>query len=463
MYSILYVNNEALSMVNGKLARKYNAIPIDIKGNDLEVAISKDNLYALEDFRLATGKNIIFKTMKEDEISRSIEKYYSKNQSIESDFSKDILENILQKAVLLNASDIHIEPFEKLLKIRMRVDGSLKEINTYNIELHSQLSTLIKLLAGMNIAEKRLPQDGRIDKDIDNNIVDLRISTIPTVHGEKIVIRILNRNTFFKSKYEIGFSDEAINKIKSMTSDMSGLIIVTGPTGSGKTTTLYSILNDFKNIDKNIVTIEDPVEYKLEGINQIQVNYKYGLDFATGLKSILRQDPDIIMIGEIRDKETAQIAIRAASTGHLVISTMHTNNSVESISRLVDMGVPRYLISSVLKGVISQKLVRKVCGHCSIEEELDENTYKKLKLKTIKIEQGCSKCNYSGYKGRIAVYEILEINKRIKHSIIDSELSDEIYNLGKLNGMISFQDSCSYLLKNGITTLKECMFMDNIN
>ena len=463
MYSILYVNNEALSMVNGKLARKYNAIPIDIKGNDLEVAISKDNLYALEDFRLATGKNIIFKTMKEDEISRSIEKYYSKNQSIESDFSKDILENILQKAVLLNASDIHIEPFEKLLKIRMRVDGSLKEINTYNIELHSQLSTLIKLLAGMNIAEKRLPQDGRIDKDIDNNIVDLRISTIPTVHGEKIVIRILNRNTFFKSKYEIGFSDEAINKIKSMTSDMSGLIIVTGPTGSGKTTTLYSILNDFKNIDKNIVTIEDPVEYKIEGINQVQVNYKYGLDFATGLKSILRQDPDIIMIGEIRDKETAQIAIRAASTGHLVISTMHTNNSVESINRLVDMGVPRYLISSVLKGVISQKLVRKACGHCSIEEELDENTYKKLKLKTIKIEQGCSKCNYSGYKGRIAVYEILEINKRIKHSIIDSELSDEIYNLGKLNGMISFQDSCSYLLKNGITTLKECMFMDNIN
>lgn len=463
MYSILYVNNEALSMVNGKLARKYNAIPIDIKGNDLEVAISKDNLYALEDFRLATGKNIIFKTMKEDEISRSIEKYYSKNQSIESDFSKDILENILQKAVLLNASDIHIEPFEKLLKIRMRVDGSLKEINTYNIELHSQLSTLIKLLAGMNIAEKRLPQDGRIDKDIDNNIVDLRISTIPTVYGEKIVIRILNRNTFFKSKYEIGFSDEAINKIKSMTSDMSGLIIVTGPTGSGKTTTLYSILNDFKNIDKNIVTIEDPVEYKIEGINQVQVNYKYGLDFATGLKSILRQDPDIIMIGEIRDKETAQIAIRAASTGHLVISTMHTNNSVESINRLVDMGIPRYLISSVLKGVISQKLVRKVCGHCSIEEELDENTYKKLKLKTIKIEQGCSKCNYSGYKGRIAVYEILEINKRIKHSIIDSELSDEIYNLGKLNGMISFQDSCSYLLKNGITTLKECMFMDNIN
>ena len=463
MYSILYVNNEALSMVNGKLARKYNAIPIDIKGNDLEVAISKDNLYALEDFRLATGKNIIFKTMKEDEISRSIEKYYSKNQSIESDFSKDILENILQKAVLLNASDIHIEPFEKLLKIRMRVDGSLKEINTYNIELHSQLSTLIKLLAGMNIAEKRLPQDGRIDKDIDNNIVDLRISTIPTVYGEKIVIRILNRNTFFKSKYEIGFSDEAINKIKSMTSDMSGLIIVTGPTGSGKTTTLYSILNDFKNIDKNIVTIEDPVEYKIEGINQIQVNYKYGLDFATGLKSILRQDPDIIMIGEIRDKETAQIAIRAASTGHLVISTMHTNNSVESINRLVDMGVPRYLISSVLKGVVSQKLVRKVCEHCSIEEELDENTYTKLKLKTIKIEQGCSKCNYSGYKGRIAVYEILEINKRIKHSIIDSELSDEIYNLGKLNGMISFQDSCSYLLKNGITTLKECMFMDNIN
>lgn len=465
MKDILEVNDKAILMVPQKLVKKYNAIPVDVKGDNLLVAIEKESLYALEDFRLASGKNIIFKLRQEKEIRQSIDKYYSKNQAIESEFSKQILENILQKAIILKASDVHIEPFEKRLKIRMRIDGVLKEINSYNIDIYSQLSTVIKLFAGMNIAEKRLPQDGRIDKKIDNNTLDLRISTIPTVHGEKIVIRILNRNTFLKSKNDIGFSDDAIYKIKNMLVNMSGLIIITGPTGSGKTTTLYSILNDFKNMDKNIVTIEDPVEYKIEGINQMQVNTKHGLDFAMGLKSILRQDPDIIMIGEIRDLETAQIAIRAASTGHLVISTMHTNNSVESINRLVDMGVPRYLISSVLKGVVSQKLVRKVCNECCIEESVEASMSTDLdinEIESIKLEVGCSKCNNTGYSGRIAVYEILEINKAIRNAILDEKQSDEIYNLGKLNKMIKFEDSCTYLLKNGITTLKESIFIKSM-
>ncbi|MGL4797323.1 MAG: GspE/PulE family protein [Paraclostridium sp.] len=460
---ILEVNSKALLTIPSKLAKKYNAIPIDINENDLVVAIEKDNLNALEDFRLASGKNIIFKIKNEKEIRQCIESYYTSVQQTESDFSKDMMENILQKAILLNASDIHIEPFDKYLKIRMRIDGSLKEINSYNMNVYSQLSTIIKLSAGMDIAEKRLPQDGRIDKKINNIILDLRLSTIPTVYGEKIVIRILNRNTFFKTKREIGFSDDAIYKINNMLINMSGLLLITGPTGSGKTTTLYSILNDFRNMDKNIVTIEDPVEYKIEGINQIQVNIKQGLDFSVGLKSILRQDPDIIMIGEIRDKETAQIAIRAASTGHLVISTMHTNNSVEAINRLVDMGVPRYLISSVLKGVISQRLVRKVCNYCSKEETLDDSIYRNLDIKVAKYENGCIKCNNTGYKGRIAIYEILEINKDIKNSIVSEKQSDEIYNLGKINKMIKFEDSCSYLLKDGITTLKECMVIKNIN
>lgn len=466
MNNILVINDEAPLMVPKKLAKKYSAIPIDLKGDSLVVAISKENLYALEDFRLATGKNILFQIEKEKEIIKDIDTYYSKIKSIEEDYSKHMLENILQKAVILNASDIHIEPFEKILKIRMRLDGSLKEVNSYNIDVYSQLSTVVKLFAGINIAEKRLPQDGRIDKEIDGNILDLRISTTPTVYGEKIVIRILNRNTFFKTKNEIGFSDDAIAKIKSMLTNMSGLLLLAGPTGSGKTTTLYSILNDFKDMDKNIVTIEDPVEYKVEGINQIQVNNKIGLSFSVGLKSILRQDPDIIMIGEIRDIETANIAMRAASTGHLVISTIHTNNSSEAINRLVDMDVPRYLIASVLKGVISQRLVRKVCTECSIDENLDEDIAKELQIegiKSVKSDRGCNKCNNSGYKGRIAVYEILEVSNVIKSAIMSGKNSYEIYNLAKENNMIKFKDSCTYLLKNNITTLKECMFIKNIN
>ncbi|MDU7904177.1 MAG: GspE/PulE family protein, partial [Peptostreptococcaceae bacterium] len=243
---------------------------------------------------------------------------------------------MLCKALNFNSSDIHIEPFEDTLKIRMRIDGNLKEIYNYSKDMHMQLVTVIKLIAGLDIAEKRLPQDGRIDKKINENILDLRLSTIPTVHGEKVVIRILNRNKFLKNKSEIGFSNIAVNKVRNIVNRMSGILLITGPTGSGKTTTLYSILNDFKFMDKNIVTIEDPVEYKIEGINQTQVNAKIGLTFSKGLRSILRQDPDVIMVGEIRDKETAQIAIRAASTGHLVISTMHTNNAIESINRLLD-------------------------------------------------------------------------------------------------------------------------------
>ena len=354
------------------------------------------------------------------------------------DYYSELLHKIIFKALKLNSSDIHIEPFENILKIRMRIDGKLKEIYSYPKGVHIKLATFIKLNAGLDISEKRLPQDGRIDKKIKDTTLDLRLSTIPTVHGEKIVIRILNRDKFIKDKSEIGFSDLAIKKIKNIVNNMSGMILVTGPTGSGKTTTLYSILNDFKLMDKNIVTIEDPVEYKIEGINQTQVNTKIGFTFSRGLRSILRQDPDIIMIGEIRDQETAKIAIRAASTGHLVISTMHTNNSIESINRLLDMGIPRYLIASTLTGIISQRLIRKVCKKC--------NSYRK---------SGCIDCNYTGYKGRIAIYEILEVNKIIKNAIINQENIENIYDIAKLDNMITFEDSASYLINENITNINE--------
>lgn len=453
-------------MVPKKLALKYKAIPIDSNNDNLTVAISEENIYAIEDFKLATGKNIILKIEDEKYINESIDKYYSKNLLDNEEYSKSILDKILNKSLEFNSSDIHIEPFENTLKIRMRIDGYLKEIYSYPINIHMQLVTVIKLLAGIDIAEKRLPQDGRIDKNINGEIIDLRISTIPTIHGEKAVIRLLNRNKFLRNKEELGFSEKAINKINKMIHNMSGILLITGPTGSGKTTTLYSILNDFKSMDKNIVTIEDPVEYKIEGINQIPLNTKIGLDFASGLRAILRQDPDIIMVGEIRDIETAKIAMRAASTGHLVISTMHTNNAVEAINRLLDMDIPRYLIASCLKGIVSQRLVRRVCKNCSIETIIDKEFASNLKMELntkVKLEKGCNECSNTGYKGRIALNEVVEINKYLRQAIIECKNIEEIYNIAKESNMIKFEDSCTYLLNEKITTVNECLSVDFFN
>ncbi|MEG2245847.1 MAG: GspE/PulE family protein [Peptostreptococcaceae bacterium] len=457
------LDSKAPLMIPKKLAIKYNAIPIDISNENLIIAIASENLYAAEDFKLATGKNIILRIENQKDINKSIERHYSKVNINNEEYSKSILDEILKKALDFNSSDIHIEPFEKNLKIRMRIDGYLKEIYNYPIDLHMQLVTVIKLLAGIDIAEKRLPQDGRIDKSINGNIIDLRISTIPTINGEKAVIRLLNRDKFLRDKKEIGFSQIAINKINNMIQNMSGILLITGPTGSGKTTTLYSILNDFKYMDKNIVTIEDPVEYKIDGINQIPLNTKIGLDFANGLRSILRQDPDIIMVGEIRDVETAKIAMRAAATGHLVISTMHTNNAVEAINRLLDMEIPRYLIASCLKGIISQRLVRRVCDYCSIESTIDENFADSMNLEKdikVKLEKGCKNCSNTGYTGRIALNEIVEINKKIRQAITECKNIEEIYNISKCNNMITFEDSCTYLLREKITTVNECLSID---
>ncbi|CEK36809.1 GspE/PulE family protein [Paraclostridium sordellii] len=443
-------------MVSKKLAIKHNAIPIAIENNNLIIAIAKENFYAVEDFKLATGKNIILKIRDEKEIKSDIERFYSKSSVESEDYSKRVLNELLENALDFNASDIHIEPFETNLRIRMRIDGYLKEIYNHSINMHMQLITVIKLLAGIDIAERRLPQDGRIDRNINGNIVDLRISTIPTIYGEKVVIRLLNRDKFIIDKKEIGFSDIAIDKVGKIIKNMSGILLITGPTGSGKTTTMYSILNDFKNMDKNIVTIEDPVEYKIEGINQIPLNTKIGLNFANGLRSILRQDPDIIMVGEIRDVETAQIAMRAASTGHFVISTMHTNNSVEAINRLLDMGIPRYLIASCLKGIISQRLVRRVCNYCSVDIDEEDNLKHTFKAKR-NISIGCEDCNKTGFKGRVALNEIVEIDKKIRRAIVECKNIEEIYSIAKEDNMITFEDSFKYLLKENITTINECL------
>ena len=373
------------------------------------------------------------------------------------DYARIQFKDILSKAICKDASDIHIEPFEDEVIIRFRVDGELSKMLTIAIESYSFLITVIKLDSGINITEKRLPQDGRMDIEIEDVKVDIRTSTIPTIYGEKIVLRILNRQALIKDKSELGFSEQAIEKIENIIKKKSGILLITGSTGSGKTTTVYSILKELLNSNKNIMTIEDPVEYKIKGINQIQVNDKIGLTFDVGLKSILRQDPDIIMVGEIRDTETANTAIRAASTGHLVISTMHTNDTISSINRLIEMDIPTYLISSTLIGIISQKLVRKRCNNCS-KDIVEKNNLDKL-INTIQV---CNKCEDKGYYGRTAMYEILEINESLKQEINNWTDSRNTLNTIKKSEMISFKDSATYLIENGITTQEECGLLEGI-
>lgn len=390
--------------------------------------------------------DIILKKEDKNTIDENLKRIYKQSFNIDENYARNIFRSILEEGVKLNASDIHIEPSDNHLSIRMRVDGNLKEVSRFTIDVYPYLSSVIKLDMSMNITEKRFPQDGRSDFNIKNQIIDIRASSIPTINGEKIVLRMLNRDSFLKDKSELGFSDEAIRKIKNILHKKSGILLITGSTGSGKTTTVYSLLNDLKNISKNIMTIEDPVEYKMEGINQIQVNSKIGLTFDIGLRSILRQDPDIIMIGEIRDLETAKIAIRAATTGHLVISTMHTRDSISSISRLLEMDIEPYLINSSLIGVISQKLVRKLCNNCRAEENLS-----------------CIKCNGNKYDGRTAIYEILEINEDIKKCIQSKKSSMYIRELAiKNNNIITFEDTINNLIKDNITTLEECTIVNNI-
>ena len=319
---------------------------------------------------------------------------------------------------------MHIEPFDSYLSIRLRVDGELHEAFRYSLDLYSSLTAVIKLKSGIDITEKRLPQDGRADINIDGRSIDIRTSTIPTTYGEKTVLRILNRDNFFKTKEEIGFSNQAIAMIDKMISNKSGIILIVGETGCGKSTTLYSILKDLNVVSRNIITIEDPVEYKMDGINQIQVNEKVGLTFEKGLRAILRQDPDIIMLGEIRDSETAKIAVRASITGHLVLSTLHTNDTVSSITRLKDMGVDLYLISASLVGIISQRLVKKVCPYCGG-----------------KVEK-CEYCGGKGYLGRTVVYEILEIDEAIRECISDFEKNNRIKDVAIERGKMITFDQC---------------------
>lgn len=367
-----------------------------------------------------------------------------KNQS-QDDYARNLFNKILNISIGRNSSDIHIEPSYGELIIRIRVDGELVNILTLSMDIYPLISRFIKLSSGVNITEKRIPQDGRMDVKVDESNVDIRVSTVPTTYGEKLVLRLLNRHSFLKDKSELGFSEIAIEKINNIVARKAGILLVTGPTGSGKTTTVYSILSDLNKSSQNIMTIEDPVEYKMKGINQIQVSNKLGLTFEIGLRAILRQDPDIIMVGEIRDSETARVAIRAATTGHLVISTMHTNNAISTIERLMEMDIPRYLISSSIIGIISQKLIKKTC-QC-----YDNDT----------ILKECNECQGTGYVGRTVTYEVLEIDDEIKDCIDENKNTREIRDIAIKNGMITFEDSLELSIINKTEKLDNCMVANN--
>ncbi|MFA5525111.1 MAG: ATPase, T2SS/T4P/T4SS family [Tissierellales bacterium] len=480
------INPKATSMIPENLARRYILIPIDKKNNKLIIAMSDPfNIFAIDDIKLLTEMDVEVVISLRSVILRSIEKFYREEntkkvlEEFEEAYTPSTIEDlddedlsdvnsapvvklvnsIVGQAIKMSASDIHIEPFESSVRVRYRIDGDLQEIMKFSIKSHMAIVTRIKIMGKMDIAERRIPQDGRVETELEGREIDMRISTLPTVYGEKIVIRILDRDGFSFSKEDLGFEDRDLKIFNNIVRQPYGIILVTGPTGSGKSTTLYTVLKDLNDEEKNIITVEDPVEYKLEGINQVQVNVKSGLTFAKGLRSILRQDPDIIMIGEIRDSETAEIAVRASITGHLVLSTLHTNDTASTVVRLIDMGVEPYLVSTSIIGIISQRLVKKLCPSCktTYEPSIQEKKILGLKPENEAIlykPVGCNKC-IRGYKGRVAIHEIMEIDKEIRKLIDNRASTDELKEASIKNGMKTLYNNVVNLALKGITSVEE--------
>ena len=363
----------------------------------------------------------------------AVQNVFSSNLSGEVQAVKFVNE-LLELAVKQNASDIHIEPLETVTRIRLRIDGLLCTAVEVLRSNHSAIVSRIKIICGMDIAEKRLPQDGRVEVEVGSSKVDLRVSTLPVINGEKVVIRLLEKSQKLLELEALNFSESNLKIYKQLINSPHGIILLTGPTGSGKSTTLYATLQELNDETKNIITIEDPVERTIEGINQIAVNNKAGLTFATGLRSIVRQDPNIIMVGEIRDGETAKIAVQAALTGHLVFSTLHTNNAIGAVTRLLDIGIEPFLLAAALRGVVAQRLVRTICPYC---------------------EDGCEHCNHTGYKGRIAVQEVLQITPKLQNLITHGVEEGVLLETARESGFTTIQEDCLAKVQAGRTTMEE--------
>jgi type IV pilus assembly protein PilB len=489
--AISHIEPSVVRLIPENMALKHEIIPIRLENNTVTVAASDPlNATAFDDVRIYTGHEV-YPVMADGEQIRSlISRHFGSQKAIEaaeefsranslflkdqalvvadSDSSQEVGESpavkliniLIEQAVQGSASDIHIEPQQRNVRIRFRIDGQLQDVMQADIDILPAIVSRIKVIAGMNIAEKRLPQDGRITYRMSANEVDLRISVLPTIFGEKVVIRVINKDTYNVPKDKLGFLPENLAVFEEIMKNPHGVILVTGPTGSGKTTTLYTAIKDLNKANVNIVTVEDPVESAIRGISQVQVNPKAGLSFANSLRSILRQDPDIILIGEIRDAETAEIAIRAAITGHLVLSTLHTNDVASSVIRLVDMGIQPFLVSTSVVGVIAQRLVRRICKNCKTaytpsEEELVLFDAKSEAASVLYRGKGCEMCKGTGYKGRTAIHEVMKIGSELRQAIYKGESADTLKEIAVRSGMITLRENCRKLVLEGVTTLEE--------
>ncbi len=477
------VDINAVKKIPKQMAEKYHMIAIaQDRGSLIVVTDDPLNYYGIEDVRLVTGMNISIQVATRAEIEKAIFKYYQEVAAF--DIAKDIqytsaanspidfgnlgedddtpvvklLNSLLARGYSNGVSDIHIEPTKEVLRIRMRIDGLLVDYINLNINVLNSLVVRVKILSNLNIAEKRVPQDGHFVITINDREMNMRVSTIPTVFGEKVVMRYLNNDTPITNMDTYGMTDFNYQKMKSILQMPHGIVFVTGPTGSGKTTTLYMILEKMAQKQINISTVEDPVERTLQRINQTQVNPVAGLTFSAGLRSLLRQDPDVIMIGEIRDAETATIAVRAAITGHLVVATLHTNDAVSSITRIEDMGVEPYMASNSLVGVVAQRLIRKVCPHCKEEITITDAEKEELgiDINTVWQGKGCQVCNNTGYKGRLAIHEIIKIDKVVRRMITEEKSTDEISKyLAENQSLLTLQEQARQLLIDGVTSIDE--------
>ncbi|GMB07461.1 type IV pilus assembly protein PilB [Thermolongibacillus altinsuensis] len=477
------IDPKLMSLVPKEFAKRNMLIPLKKEGDRLLVAMADPmDFFAIDDLRLSTGFHIETAIASKDDILRAINKYYDVDDSMEEFLSAAptpetveqerlveddspivrLVNQILQMAVEQRASDIHIDPQETKVVIRYRVDGLLRTERALPKHMQGMLTARIKILANMDITEHRVPQDGRIKMNIDFHPIDLRVSTIPTIYGEKIVMRVLDLGTALNDINKLGFNKINLQRFIQLIEQPTGIVLITGPTGSGKSSTLYAALNRLNSEEVNIITIEDPVEYQLEGINQIQVNPNVGMTFAEGLRAILRQDPNIIMVGEIRDRETAEVAIRASLTGHLVLSTLHTNDALSTVARLIDMGVEPFLVATSLSGVVSQRLVRRVCRDCQQEQEPTKREIEIFARRGLKIEKvmrgrGCPTCNMTGYRGRIALHELMVMTDEMRKVILNGEPLSKLRELAIKNKMIFLIDDGLLKVKQGLTTTEEVL------
>ena len=478
------VDPKATALLTQKFCEENVVLPIGFDDDKLVVAIDDPMNITIEDeLQFQTGYQITMMLATHSSIMDAVKVNYGKESAAkaaeelgqdlagdEIDENSDISEavnsapvvklvnSMIDYAIRAGSSDIHIEPMEDRVRVRIRIDGVMQEIMSNPLSARDAIITRIKILGGMNIAEKRIPQDGRITTEINGEEVDMRVSILPTVTGEKTVIRILAKNDANLNRSYLGISDHNNEMIDRMIKVPQGICLISGPTGSGKTTTLYTLLSEKNSPETNIITVEDPVEIRIPGLNQVQVNAKAGMTFASGLRSILRQDPDIILVGEIRDGETAEIAMRAAITGHLVFSTIHTNDAVSSINRLIDMGLEPYMVNSALVGVVSQRLVRRICTNCRESYDPDEYEVEMLRLEPgqkIYRGKGCPDCSDKGYKGRIAIHEIVIMTKKMKSLIEKRASEEEMRQLAVTEGTQMLQDSARDLVLEGITTADE--------